>query len=482
MRVSDIFRLERSQGELDFVDVDVATDTRLFVDPAALRQIAGDWASDCIALIQDFFQTVIDAIRSADHDTAIELLRGLQEPNETHLGLSRGRSRGRTLGPESAERIWEALNRSEATRTGLLAHLEDTALLVGGIGPDIVSDIATNLSRGPLVSYTQGMADYYGVTLTPGVATGRLWDPGTHQWTPGTFAPLPLADNERLLLVPKSIVRAHLDYDTDEYLRNFILPQLEHREIAAATELVRTVKYSGRKKVTNKDLIAKYGGTKSDIIRVTLAEAAEGVDLLDQYRRAKEATPGRPPDHLTMSALTGAPLPDFDALLQTLSAVPTGAAASDAYHNAVERLLTAIFSPSLTMPRKEYPIHQRRKRIDIGYTNAGNRDFFSWLAQHYPAANIFVECKNYRGDPANPELDQLGGRFSPTRGKVGLLCCRSFEDKALFIQRCRDTALDDRGFIIALDDTDLRTLAELRRDSREGALTTFLRTRFDELT
>lgn len=134
MRVSEHYGLSLSQGELDFVDVEIRGDTPLFLDPAALRQMRGEWAHECIALIQDFFQTVIDAIRSGHKAHAIELISGLCEPNETRLGLSSGVPRGRALGPGSAEITWDALQRSEATRTGLLMHLEDTALLVRGVG------------------------------------------------------------------------------------------------------------------------------------------------------------------------------------------------------------------------------------------------------------------------------------------------------------------------------------------------------------
>ena len=33
-----------------------------------------------------------------------------------------------------------------------------------------------------------------------------------------------------------------------------------------------------------------------------------------------------------------------------------------------------------------------------------------------------------------------------------LLCCRTFEDRALFVRRCRDTFSDRRQLIVALDD------------------------------
>src|SRR5262245_22583401 len=36
-----------------------------------------------------------------------------------------------------------------------------------------------------------------------------------------------------------------------------------------------------------------------------------------------------------------------------------------------------------------------------------------------PAQYIFVESNKFTRDLANPELEQLAGRFSPTRGKCG---------------------------------------------------------------
>src|SRR5262245_26686785 len=120
MRVSAYYNLGLSQPSLDFVDVDVTDDLRVFVDPRALRLLPSEWADECVALIQHFFKTVLDAIRDGNHDRARGLLQALREPNETHLGLSRGRSRGRALGPDSARDVWEALSASEAVRSGLL--------------------------------------------------------------------------------------------------------------------------------------------------------------------------------------------------------------------------------------------------------------------------------------------------------------------------------------------------------------------------
>jgi hypothetical protein len=91
---------------------------------------------------------------------------------------------------------------------------------------------------------------------------------------------------------------------------------------------------------------------------------------------------------------------------------------------------------------------------------------------------IFIECKNYSSDLANPELDQIAGRFSPRRGQVGLLICRGIDDKERMAARCRDTANDGRGYILALDDDDLRELLDQYQATGE---LTLLRERFDAL-
>src|SRR5688572_14881430 len=133
MRVAECFSLGLGQPSLDFVNVDVDTDAPLFVDPRALRLLPTPWGAECVSLIQSFFDYVLERIRADERDRALALLEQLREPNETHLGLSTGESRGRALGPDSAALIYEALAASEAVQTGLIQDLEESALMVEGI-------------------------------------------------------------------------------------------------------------------------------------------------------------------------------------------------------------------------------------------------------------------------------------------------------------------------------------------------------------
>lgn len=98
-----------------------------------------------------------------------------------------------------------------------------------------------------------------------------------------------------------------------------------------------------------------------------------------------------------------------------------------------------------------------------------------------PSQFIHVECKNYSKDVANPELDQLSGRFSPNRGRFGLMLCRTIDDMERLLSRCADTYSDDRGLIMPLVDDDLIYLMnEIKVDRRES-IDNFLMERYRKI-
>jgi len=475
-RVSTIFKLNRSQATLDFVDVDVQSDTKVFVSPRALSLMQTDWGDGCVSLIQNFFETVLQHIKAGDHVSAEAMLRELREPNETHLGMSRGKSRGRALGEGSAHDVWGALSQSAAAKSGLVQDLEDTVLLIPGIGVDIVSDISTNIIRGPLIEYTQEQSRQLGIPLSEGVPSGPMWHAGRREWIT-QFVELPMTKVGKLLLVPKAIVRRTPLFNMQEYYRHYLLEHMQREELKAGSALIKIVKK--QPKVHKSDLIEKYGGDKKAVIEQTVKYP----QVLDDYRREVGKRPFLPLSHEDFDNVEGEPPVDWDRLLSDVTSLPTGNDDASKYEKAIEALLTALLYPDLVSPVYQSELHQGRKRIDIRYTNMAGAGFFAWLAKHYTAPHVFVECKNYGNEIANPELDQISSRFGRSRGEFGIIVCRKFKNKALFQQRCRDTALDGRGFVIALDDTDLAALVEARKteDENEYRKLPLLQGRFDAI-
>src|SRR3954452_24401071 len=122
MRFSEAFQLHKTQAALDFVDIDLNTDSRLFVDPFALSIRKDEWSFRCTQHIVSFFQTAIDAIHTGDHERAKQVLTNLSEPNETRLGMSKDKPSGRGVSGKQALDLYDALVESEAAKTGVLSE------------------------------------------------------------------------------------------------------------------------------------------------------------------------------------------------------------------------------------------------------------------------------------------------------------------------------------------------------------------------
>jgi len=466
MLVSKYFKLGRNQATLDFLDVHIDKDIAVFVDPGAVRALKTEWGHHCVSLLQSYFDTVLEAIRNGQHVRAKELLASLSERNEFHLGFSKGKSQGHALGPVSAEKIWTSLIKSKAATTGLLQDLEDTILFVDGLGPDMLSDAVCNIIRGPLIEYTQQACNYYGIPLTKGVNSGPIWNPRDEKWENGLIE-LPMTRHGPVILIPKIIARVKQTYGADEYYRHFLMPVLQqhHKDInSSLVHVLKGKKNKGVKKVYKTSLYNLYGVDKLASARLT----SDHPGALTNYRETKKATPSYPLDHIALAKLENVAPPDFSGLLDNVMQIKVGRDGAAAYENAIEKLLSALLYPSLAFPVKQDKIHDGRKRIDITYVNDAKVGFFNWVSMHYPASHIFVECKNYGKEVGNPEVDQLAGRFSPSRGQVGILVVRSIQNKELLLKRCKDTANDRRGYILVLEDSDLQELIGQRGAVNQG--------------
>ncbi|TGN68272.1 hypothetical protein E4L95_01940 [Paracoccus liaowanqingii] len=456
MRVSEYYNLGRNQASLSFIDVDIKNDTKLFVNARAIRQLESDWGQHCEYLISSFFDAAIGSIKNGNDAEALEILSQLKEPNETHLGLSEGESDGRGLGPKKARHIWQSLRQSKAVKTGLLSDLEDTVLLVGGISVDILSDIVTNIIRGPLITFTQEVCEDLGIPVEEGVASGPIWNPTTKDWDE-EFVNLPVADGDKLILVPKSIVRIDADYNVGKYYRSYVLEAMKRDELSRNSELVHTIK-SGKKKgqrdVYKTELEKKYGSQQK---AVSIKYTDEHPDVLLKYK-AEHSAPTPALSHRQIAEAQGLPMPNWDQLLKAVLKCEPGRKAAYEYEDAITNLLTAVFYPVLVEPEKQSPLHGGLKRVDLRFTNYARSGFYEWLARHYSCSYVFVECKNFGEELGNPEIDQIAMRFSKDRGQFGMVVCRSVENWDKLNARCIAAAKDSHGYVIVLTDDDLKVL------------------------
>ena len=117
-RINEIYQLEATQAELDFVNITTDHDVRLFIEPFAMSLKKDVWSRHCDEHITSFFQRIIELIRAGHEDEAQQLFLYTGEPNQTGLGYSTARGRGRGIRGEKARRLFEGLRRSRAVQSG----------------------------------------------------------------------------------------------------------------------------------------------------------------------------------------------------------------------------------------------------------------------------------------------------------------------------------------------------------------------------
>lgn len=475
-RFSDYFQLNKNQAQLDFIDVPIETDIPLYVDPYALHVSSVDWLRECGNNVVEYFELLIAKIRKHEQREVLQLLDNFHEPNETHLGLSSGRPAGRGWGRGQATDLLNVLKSSAVIKTGTLNDLGDYEMFIPGIGPDKISDLATNIIKSDLILYTQEQCLLLGIP-TQSINSGKCWHPGTKRFL-SSYVDLPICPSGPVILVPKTAVRTRLIPSRDSFYSSFVLDYLEAELISASDSLVQVLK-NGTKKVFRKDLKEKFPLTHQRLYEFSLKHP----EVLKNYKKTlpNEAKPITDLDIEWRQQEQRSV--DTSNLSDEFAVIKPGRADASKYHNAILGILTAAFYPMLSRPVKEKGVDEGRKRIDINFTNTADDGFFAHLVNRHKffAPYISVECKNYREDPENPELDQLQGRFSKKRGNVGILVCRSLDNPELMLKKCRDVVHNTEGIIIVLTDDDVRALLHLKNTEGPKGVSSYMQNKLDAI-
>lgn len=409
------------------------------------------WSVSAANSIRSFFSHFLDLIRAGEKDKAFELFSHLHEPNETCLGLSSGRPRGNGIGNEDAKKLFESIIESKAVKSGKLNDLEDFRLFIPGIGKDKVSDMTTNIIRGSLINYTKAQCTLHGIAMQKGVASGPVWDINNKAWTIRHDETL-VIDGKKILLTPKGIVSFCKLYSPDVYFNKHVLEYLQHEHIRMGSVWVQHRKGGApyvSKKTLKEKVVKKF--TKEWLFDFTQKHPKVFENFRDiQSNLVKPIASDDIDTSLNIKVVA-------DNLINHLGQINAGASFASDYHRAIVGILEILFYPEVSSPVLEAEINQGRKRIDIYFENSARDGFFYNLhmINKIPCPYIIVECKNYSKDIQNPELDQMIGRLTVNRGMLGIITCRTIDNRKLFIERCRDTFRNGHGLIIPLTDSDL---------------------------
>lgn len=278
------FGIKAKQEELDFIDIYVNADKKLFLDPARLLRYDDALSVEMSNHIVEYFNQLLCFIRKKDRINGLKMLRYLKEPREIHLGYAVDGYQGNAIGGIKGTHIYNKFSQSKAVQTGMLKDLEESALLVKGVDRDVISDMSAMICKRELIAFTQTQCRKHNVPMKK-VKIGRIWT-GGNNW-PYAEAELPVYQNKPMILVPKNFVTDIMTLDSQDFYRNEILSSIQENLMRADESLIIVLKNGNRRcAVTKKELKVndQYRFSK-DLIYEIVQDKPE---ILRQYRHRKK--------------------------------------------------------------------------------------------------------------------------------------------------------------------------------------------------
>lgn len=482
MKISEALKLEKNQFELDFVDVDIDGDLPLFIDPIYISKANTPMINKMYSTLNNFFEYLMELINTGNVIEARNIFMNLNEVNDIHLGLSKNEARGNGIGEKYQKEIFDNILNTAQKHEGLLNQIQDIKIFVQGIDRDRISDMVSNIIKKELIEYTKQQCELNNIMLTPGVQTGFFWDATKKSWE-NKLDDMLVINGKKIILVPRLIVSYAKQYTANKFVQHFALNYLQEQNIKNNTSLVQ--RYTNKKGktrvwVTKKSIRKKEKDEGRKIDKEWIANFAQkNPRIFNDFNESVKNI--KTEGNINTDGIDKRYVAQF--LKEKLNSIGVGNQNASKYHDLIIGILEFLFYPNLANPRKETPIHERRKRIDITFENSAEEGFFNKLPTIYqiPSSLIMIECKNYKEDIGNPEVDQLSGRFGTNRGKFGMLLFRKIDNEELLMKRCIDICADKKEIIIPLMDKDLNDALDSIINSTDNCIEKIISDKFFEI-
>lgn len=447
----EFFGLSLTQAEVDFVIPDLAVDRPLCIDPFLLYKSKDATLRDLHVQLLDLFHCGV-ALYDAGQHGDLDILIDFPEVNEIGFGYTERRVQGSGLGQRLNRVLADILGASAALRERGIRHIEELQLLSPGIGPDRISDIAANVLKRFLVSYTQRQAALWNIPLTKGLPLHHSFDFDTWEWEDGYFdLPLNPVSGLPILLVPRRIVRQLPWINYDDYIRTDFKLYL------------RPARPKGnRQRRTTPPARQEPRLTKGEITGLT----RQRLDVLDSYirRKEQEAQDARP------SLSRDQPSANIEyqrgeEFIARMAALPRGVLHAAEYQHLVLEILNYLFEPDLSDGELEVKTHLGTERRDIIFVNEADASFWEYVRSRYGGFLVMFEIKNTQAvalDHVNQAAAYLGARL----GMLGFIVSRSAAG-ANIVQKTyaiyNDTPGIPRKVVLVVSDQDLVEMIRLKQ-------------------
>jgi len=287
-------------GPVEFLDVHVERDNRLFIDPSAIRVAARTgnlYGVTADATLTAFFDNMLSKLRStnkADRQAGEEALQHFSELGETRLGLSRRGTNGHGAADQLGSRIWAELSTNPLCLHAIatLKYIEDVPLFVDGIDRDVTSDLTARIVLETLERFTADMMQRhpeFTASQPATTMTTHYWDDTHNRWDTKTLT-LPEAAGKPLLLVPKTFVNYKLQMTYGQYYQVALLDYVKWEDTVKVLRRKRAVLKPRYTKKALRDMPQFSPGRGTSTKQTARIYEKDGTDVLGDYRNYRQSS------------------------------------------------------------------------------------------------------------------------------------------------------------------------------------------------
>lgn len=218
IHISDLWNLNiTGHHDIDFVDINVDSDIKLFIDPCRIEISHHPIAEQCRAILTSYFALFFRAYSEKDIFLQQRVLAHAREQNCTHLGYGYP-GKGNTQ--DGLRKKLSGLS-SLIRRVRTMNKPEDLPVFLTDFAEDGLSDLLTNILHDALNEYTLRQMEKHNIHPN-GITQFYTWDITSQNWIFVTRECYN-ADDKPIMLVPKAFVRTHYLFSTDQYFKRIII-------------------------------------------------------------------------------------------------------------------------------------------------------------------------------------------------------------------------------------------------------------------
>lgn len=213
----------KGHANFEFVDVQLDSDNRIFIDPVVLENATDEWSISANRCVQSFFDCLFTTLKNGYSD---RLFEHAHEQNAIKFGYGNGRNgKGKT-----ADGLKEALGKLKKLIYIIptISKGEDIPVLVEGFAEDCMSDLLANILHEQLNAFTAQQMRSRGIPANE-IRTFWSWDAVGGAWHQVTRESWSYKGQE-LLMVPKWVVRKNYLFKAHQYLYGVIIERIQVEE------------------------------------------------------------------------------------------------------------------------------------------------------------------------------------------------------------------------------------------------------------